>query len=431
MKKFLFISALSCLMCGCSEKIADEPKDTGNETDKNTPPITVVDFDNMLGFAYSQLPPEQQQDVKSINAFTFDLLKAINNEYDKSISCDLRGNFVVSPVSIAIDLAMASNFSDNDTRAQILKLLGIGSMETMNSICGFLMDKVPQKANGAYISISNSLWHDSSITPLTEPCDLIRDVYKSQIESADFADAATVTRINRWVSDATDNRIPEIVSPDMLAVNPAIWINAICLEGEWSNKFNRKYTTDETFHGTDGESQIKMMHQTMQAYIGIVDGYSFAFIPINGYNDLIVILPPEGTDITAATEAVAAMDHEYIYSKMARGLAILSLPKYSDKSSLNLAAVCQRLGIDISSVSMPGLGRDNILGSLNAIQKVNIAWDEDGASAGIATANGWVTSNGEVYVPETLELNLDRPFIYFLRNSQTGTYLLAGRVCNM
>ena len=125
------------------------------------------------------------------------------------------------------------------------------------------------------------------------------------------------------------------------------------------------------------------------------------------------------------------MDHEYIYSKMARGLAILSLPKYSDKSSLNLAAVCQRLGIDISSVSMPGLGRDNILGSLNAIQKVNIEWDEDGASAGIATATGWGTSNGEVYVPETLELNLDRPFIYFLRNSPTGTYLLAGRVCNM
>jgi serpin B len=59
------------------------------------------------------------------------------------------------------------------------------------------------------------------------------------------------------------------------------------------------------------------------------------------------------------------------------------------------------------------------------IHKAFVAVDEEGTSAAAATA----VAMAEMAMPaEPLEVRVDRPFLFFIRDIPTGTILFAGRV---
>jgi serpin B len=63
----------------------------------------------------------------------------------------------------------------------------------------------------------------------------------------------------------------------------------------------------------------------------------------------------------------------------------------------------------------------------NAFTTVN----EDGTIVAAITALSAIALNGSTPNYPTINVNVNHPFLFFVRNNVTGSILMAGRVCNI
>jgi serpin B len=107
----------------------------------------------------------------------------------------------------------------------------------------------------------------------------------------------------------------------------------------------------------------------------------------------------------------------------------LSLPKwkYTSKSIL-LKEVLSELGMPVAfsdRADFSGMDGRIFLHISNVIHKAFISVNEAGTEAAAATA---VVVAGNAAEPVPKVFSADRPFIYFIRDIQTGSILFVGRV---
>lgn len=127
-------------------------------------------------------------------------------------------------------------------------------------------------------------------------------------------------------------------------------------------------------------------------------------------------------DDTAFQESVDAL----IYNNI-----LLDLPKFTFTQDLPLADTLQELGMtdafsgaaDFSNID----GTTNLVIS-DVLHKAFVAVDETGTEAAAATA---VVFEDTAIAPEPLEVNIDRPFLFYVRDVVSGTVLFAGRVVTL
>ena len=207
-----------------------------------------------------------------------------------------------------------------------------------------------------------------------------------------------------------------------------IWANALFLEGEWESKFDKTLTKREIFHGTKGDSEVDMMHQTIVgASSDYIDGYIGVKLPVGHYVSVVMVLPPEGTDINKALQDFT-LD---IFDRASFGkvTADLAIPKFNVNSELKLNSAFRKLGIDLEGTyALPGLGISDS-GSSVIEQKASINIDEDGATAAVVTFDQWGTAwPSEI---ENIKVEFNRPFLYYVQASGTQTVLFGGKIANL
>ena len=107
----------------------------------------------------------------------------------------------------------------------------------------------------------------------------------------------------------------------------------------------------------------------------------------------------------------------------------LSLPKFGldTRASLNtsLAAMGMRDAFDPGAADFSGMTAEDRLFISFVIHQANIDVDEKGTEAAAATA---VMMTAAAAPAEPVQLTIDRPFIYALRDLDTGAILFLGRV---
>jgi serpin B len=109
---------------------------------------------------------------------------------------------------------------------------------------------------------------------------------------------------------------------------------------------------------------------------------------------------------------------------------ILSLPRFSYESAFGLNDSLRALGLtdafdpDLADFSGMDGAQDLFIGSV--LHKAFVAVDENGTEAAAATAV--IMQITSAIVGEPIEFTVDRPFIFLIRDNQTGTVLFVGRV---
>lgn len=142
----------------------------------------------------------------------------------------------------------------------------------------------------------------------------------------------------------------------------------------------------------------------------------------------MVILVPDNGNFEAFETGLTAEGYEQIMTSMEPQAIFLSMPKFSFETRYGLRDVLVGMGMqaafDPMAADFSGIDGRRDLYISDAIHKAFIAVDEKGTEAAAAT----VLVMLEASLPQGIDLTIDRPFFYVIRDVPTGTILFMGRV---
>ena len=189
-------------------------------------------------------PDASEGEIKALvagnNAFAFDLHQAIRTGEE---------NLLYSPLSISQALAMVYAGAREDTARQMADTLHFTlPQERLHAAFNTLDHEVASRARAAVqdesghtksdvafeLHAANAVWGQKGLPYKPEYLAVLAQNYGSGVQLADFKGnpGAAVAEINRWVSQETEKRIPEIVSslsPD----TGLVLVNAIYFNAKW------------------------------------------------------------------------------------------------------------------------------------------------------------------------------------------------------
>ena len=359
----------------------------------------------------------------NINAFAFNFLNAAAAKYDEAFENTADGNMAVSPLSASMVLALTANAGNDELTESISKALGFDDVATLNSACNKLLRFLPNRKDGNELVLANSVWYDQSGTAKAEFVKNMNETFYAEVNSVDMHDGSTCYLIDKWCSTKTNGIIPSIM--DELSGSNIILANAMYFNGKWEEEFKKSDTKYEDFHGTASTSTVRMMHASRTGYYYDLANAEAASIPFKGSYEMIFMLPKD--DTTADELSKTLSFNEWKNKKEYETSIKLSVPSFEMETSANITKALEYLGVDFSYSSLDKMGF-GINGALFAIQKTSTKVDESGATVAAVSAVGeyWAYDGAN-----NASLVLDRPFLYFLRNTVTGSILIAGRINNL
>jgi serpin B len=181
----------------------------------------------------------------------------------------------------------------------------------------------------------------------------------------------------------------------------------------------------------NGETvNVPMMNQKSQTFpYASGDGWQAVALPYKGgLTDMVIIVPGAG-NFTSFESVLTGERYTEIVSAMQPHEVILSMPKFTFETSLglkdNLVGMGMQDAFDPDWANFSGMDGTHLLYLGDALHKAFIAVDEKGTEAAAATIVMAVPTS---LMPQGVELTIDRPFFFFIRDVPRGTILFMGRV---
>ena len=372
--------------------------------------------------------------VNGNSAFAFDLYQAIRDGSD---------NLFYSPYSISLALAMTYAGARGETEQQMADTLHfILSQDHLHPAFNGLDLELASRGEGAEgkdeegfrLNIVNALWGQDGYKFLSEFLDLLAENYGAGLRLLDFVNAPEEARvtINDWVSEQTEARIKDLIPRGLLDKSTRLVLtNAIYFNAAWEHPFTEKATHDGTFHLLDGgEVTVPMMRQEESFGYAEGEGYQAVELPYDGRELSMVILLPEAAAFEAFESSLNAEWVDAIVNDLTYRQVALTMPKFEFDSSFGLAKTLARMGMPDAfskeAADFSGMDGTRDLLISKVVHKAFVSVDERGTEAAAATVV--IICESEVEAP--IEVTIDHPFIFVIRDIETGTILFVGRVLN-
>ncbi|MFZ2059367.1 MAG: serpin family protein, partial [Candidatus Binatus sp.] len=223
---------------------------------------SIAIFSDLAKWARAEVPAPNPAVTRRVASatddFGFRLLKVLAK--------DPKQNTIISPLGIAMALAMAYNGAAGATKKEMAKTLGLGSLsdDDINRANHSLMLALAKADPAAQLEIANALWVQKDFPINPDFRKVCQSFYDASAANLDFIrdPKGAVAEINFWVDKNTHHRIPAIVAE----IDPAtrlILTDAVHFKGAWSSKFEGRDTRPRPFHLLSGDSRnTAMMEQT-------------------------------------------------------------------------------------------------------------------------------------------------------------------------
>lgn len=346
-------------------------------------------------------------------------------------------NYMFSPLSIQMALAMVANGAAGETQTEILNAMGVENLEEYNNYIKALMAKYNNAAR-IELNLANSVWlnQDNASGDFTDSYKgLLNDYYGATANVTDNANA--VNDINSWVSDKTKGKIPTLINDNQFT---AYLVNAIYFYGMWDEEFDPQLTKEDDFTDRSGKVQkVDFMNQLTAANYGEVDGVRMLELPYiwdysaevneQGYTPLetgvcMYILLADDLDYNAAQVLKKADDK----NKLKNQEVNIYLPKFEIEYETGLNDILGRMGIEKAFIDGMADFSKMYEGNLfisDSIHKTYISVDEQGTEAAAATGMAAVESAFEEPA-EPVEFRADHPFTFIIYDKANKEILFMG-----
>ncbi len=359
------------------------------------------------------------------------------------LSAENSGNLFYSPYSISVALAMTYAGALGETAQQMASALHFSlPQERLHPAFNALDQQLTnlaeegqeEEGQGFRLRIANALWGQQGFEFLSEFLDTLAQNYGAGMRLVDFSadPEAARQRINQWVSDQTEQKIKNLIPQGALdPLTRLVLTNAIYFNAAWQYPFQEGATTDEPFFLLNGEKvEVPMMKLSKSLLYAEDAHYQLVSLPYEGGNiEMIVILPAEGQ-----FEAIQAkIDPDWLTSALDRRgsrTVNLNMPKFKVESDFSLVDALSALGMpaafqpDQADFSGMDGRKDLYIGEV--LHKAYVNVDEAGTEAAAATA---VIMELAAAMPEQpVIMSINRPFLFLIREVQSGTILFMGQV---
>jgi serpin B len=368
--------------------------------------------------------------VEGNSAFAFDLYQQLKDE---------EGNLFYSPYSISLALAMTYGGARSETEAQMANALRFSLPQSrLHPAFNALALELDSRGEGAQgkddegfrLNIINAIWGQQDYEFLTEFLDLLAVNYGAGLRVLDFIGATEESRvtINDWVADQTEGRIEDLIPQGLInAMTRLVLTNAIYFNAAWEYPFDEDITQDGVFHLLDGSQvTVPMMSQKESFGYAEGDGYQAVELPYDGDELSMVILLPTSGQFESFEEALDAAQVDGIIGSLERWQVDLTMPKFEFDSSFSLLEALSAMGMPIAfsgSADFSGMTGNRELFIADVVHKAFVSVDEEGTEAAAATAVVMELTA----MPDVVEVTIDRPFIFLIRDIETGAILFVGR----
>lgn len=376
----------------------------------------------------NQTPPVIDQPVKD--------LARNNAEFAVSLYQTLRtkpGNMIFSPYSISAALAMTYDGARGETADEMAKVLRFPvDRKQLPPAFANLNHHLRQKSEGFELSLANNLWGQTGFPFEADFRKTLRDFYGADMKLVDFTSAAGRKQagdaINQWVRQETREKITDLIQDgDLDPLSRLVLVNAIYSTGLWATEFKPERTAPGEFFVAAGKPvNVPMMHGSdipiRHAYL---DDVQIAELPYRGDRaSFVVLLPSPKTPLEEFEKSLTAERLANLLSKLQSTKIDVSLPRLQLKQRAYLKDALIAMGMPqafVGRANFSGMSKERLLID-KVIHEATLDVDEKGVVAAAATA---VIMRGDSKQPH---VNANRPFLFLIRDRDTGSILFMGRV---
>ena len=356
------------------------------------------------------------------------------------------GNLFFSPHSISTALAMTYAGAEGGTRDAMADTLRFSlPPERLHGAFEVLSRDLDTRTTGEdevsfRLNVANAVWAQEGHPFRDDYLDVVKASYGGEVSLANFSGDPDGSRseINRWVGRATEGKIEDLIPPDLIdALTRMVLVNAVYFKAGWLYPFAEAFTAAVPFYLLDGTTaDVDMMRATEYFGHGAGDGYQVVVLPYVGGEMYMAVLLPDLGRFQEFEERLDADFLDQALGKVGESYVALDMPRFGFDAAFRLGETLQAMGMvdafDPGAADFSGMdglscaARDK--GCLyigDVVHKAFVSVDEAGTEAAAATA---VIMQTESAKPIPVEVKVDRPFIFVIRDHATGTNLFVGRV---
>ena len=404
------------LLQGCSDATRDARDPASLASDLPKPDTTPVPE------GVDHAGPEKVAEITNQLAFKLYDALAQNDE-----------DLCFSPISVATVLSMGLSGARTTAARELETLLGLEPGHTANAgfkefLAGVEVNNSPRNR----LVLANAFMHQQGMHVNDNFLNVIGTNYDAEVFPADFARRPGEAReqLNSWVEHNTDGRIPGLLDANDVDANTCLILaNTLLFDGAWASTFDASRTSEAPFHREKGgEVYVAMMYQKadFSSYIES-DEVQIIRLPYAGDQiEMVVILPAEGKSLSTLERTLTPAQLTKWLSSCNSQKVDLYLPRFKARTKFYLNDILASLGV--SCIFEPGCPDFSGISSepfwISLVKHAcYVEVDEEGTKAAAATAMVGTRSSRN-------EFRADRPFLYFIRETTSGTILLMGRVVN-
>lgn len=382
----------------------------------------------------TQAAPQADVDatVDSATTFAFDVYRKLPATSD---------NLAFSPYSVSVALSMTYPGAAGATQAAFesvlhLQLPAAQHHRAMNTIDTELQSR-GQGASGKdgrpfRLRINNQVFGQKGQHFEAPFLDVLATEYGAGLRLMDFAGEPEPSRkaINQWISTNTEGLIPELLQEGTISSATVLTlVNTLYFNAAWKTKFTHQNTQNGAFTLRDGTTaQVPMMsEESIALNYGTKDGVEVIELPYQGDEVSMVLLVPEAGKLADLEQSLDGPSVRGFLATLQPRTTGVRMPKFEARTKASLNEILTALGLGVAfspDADFSGMTGQKELAISNVIHEAVVKTDEDGTEAAAATA---VTLDRGA-VAEYLEVN--RPFVYLIRDRATGAVLFIGRIAH-
>jgi len=344
-------------------------------------------------------------------------------------------NVFVSPASVGLALGMVAAGAHGKTLAAFEDALGVDGKRAASQAKQLFasLDTLPP---GVVVELANSLWVRSGLPLSARYTDAMREGYRAEVRSLDFASQGATQLVNDWVSGATHGQIQSAVD-QMDPSSILALVNATYFNGLWEESFDPEGTLDWEFTtGFGGVTKVRLMLASGSfSYMRDRDLQAVLVPYKQGRFSLLVVLPHESLAPAAFHDIAASSSLTRILAGLRTRRGSIGLPKVGIAYSANLVPELLEMGLGPAFTEDADFS-DVFEGDLPAFistvsHKTRLEIDEQGTTAAASTFIGVSLGASLTITPDTpFTMFVDRPFLVAVIERETDLMLFLGVIGN-
>lgn len=370
---------------------------------------------------------DQDRLISANNSFAFDLTAEVAKDQTNT-------NIFISPFSVSSVLQMVENGAAGQTKEEMQKVLhdsGFTST-TLNESFKEVNQRLASRKN-VTLNLANGIWFKQGFHLKPAFVAENKNFFQAELAAVNFDNPSSAQTINNWADKQTQGKIKDIVQYPFDPLTRVILANVIYFKGKWNTPFDKNQAKPRDFHLPSGKvKSAPMMVQSREFDYQEKPDFQAVRLFYQGGFQMGVFLPAKKSSPQKLIESFKTSGNwqDNIQPGFNSRQGTLMLPKFRMEYAVRLNEPLETLGMkrafsinaEFSAMAVEPLNISEVK------QKSFVEVNEEGTEAAAVTGISVSLMSAEIEPPKPFEMVVDRPFLFVISDSATGSILFIGIV---